>query len=119
MRMCESVQCTQDIRVSGAAVKIPERTRLAAHRRVLVTGCAGFLGSHLTERLLAQTTKVLGIDAFTDYYAKDLKKANLARFIDHPRFEFRRVDLSRDALEGLLTGVEAVYHLAGQPGVRW
>ncbi|GAC1572164.1 MAG: NAD-dependent epimerase/dehydratase family protein [Candidatus Dormibacteria bacterium] len=88
------------------------------HGRALVTGCAGFIGSRLVERLLYDGTSVVGVDCFTDYYAKETKKANLRRFRDHPGFEFRRLDLSRDPLQGLLSDVEVVYHLAGQPGVR-
>jgi nucleoside-diphosphate-sugar epimerase len=88
------------------------------HGRVLVTGCAGFIGSRLVERLLYDGTSVVGVDSFTDYYAKDTKKANLRRFRDHPGFTFRRLDLSRDSLDGLLGEVDVVYHLAGQPGVR-
>ncbi|MHB8659772.1 MAG: NAD-dependent epimerase/dehydratase family protein [Solirubrobacteraceae bacterium] len=90
----------------------------APHGRALVTGCAGFIGSRLVDRLLYDGTSVIGIDSFTDYYAKETKKANLRRFRDHPGFEFRRLDLSRDALDGLLGGVDVVYHLAAQPGVR-
>lgn len=86
--------------------------------RALVTGCAGFIASRLVERLLFDGTSVVGIDSFTDYYAREIKKANLRRFRDHPGFEFRRLDLSRDPLDGLLAGVDVVYHLAGQPGVR-
>jgi UDP-glucuronate 4-epimerase len=90
----------------------------APHGRALVTGCAGFIGSRLVERLLYDGTTVIGIDSMTDYYAKDVKKANLRRFREHPGFEFRRIDLSRDELGGLLSEVDVVYHLAGQPGVR-
>jgi nucleoside-diphosphate-sugar epimerase len=90
----------------------------APHGRALVTGCAGFIGSRLVERLLYDGTTVIGVDSLTDYYAKELKKANLRRFRNHPGFEFRRIDLSRDDLGGLLTDVDVVYHLAGQPGVR-
>lgn len=88
------------------------------HGRVLVTGCAGFIGSRLVERLLYDGTSVVGVDSFTDYYSRDLKKANLRRFRDHPGFTLRRLDLSREPLDGLLSDVEVVYHLAGQPGVR-
>ena len=88
------------------------------HGRALVTGCAGFIGSRLVERLLYDGTSVVGVDSFTDYYAKETKKANLRRFRDHPGFSFQRVDLSRDELDGLLSDVDVVYHLAGQPGVR-
>jgi UDP-glucuronate 4-epimerase len=88
------------------------------HGRVLVTGCAGFIGARLVERLLYDGTSVVGVDSFTDYYSRDMKKANLRRFRDHPGFTFRRLDLSRDPLDGLLSDVDVIYHLAGQPGVR-
>jgi UDP-glucuronate 4-epimerase len=88
------------------------------HGRVLVTGCAGFIGSRLVERLLYDGTSVIGVDSLTDYYARETKKANLRRFRDHPGFTFLRLDLSRDPLDGLLGDIEVVYHLAGQPGVR-
>jgi nucleoside-diphosphate-sugar epimerase len=100
-------------------VKVPDPADFnVPHGRALVTGCAGFLGSRLVERLLYDGTTVTGVDCFTDYYAKETKKANLRRFRDHPGFEFRRLDLSRDELDGLLGGVDVVYHLAAQPGVR-
>src|SRR5438094_2055350 len=86
--------------------------------RVLVTGCAGFLGSHLSERLIAGGTQVLGVDCLTDYYSPSRKERNLARLLDHSTFTFLKLDLSVDPLEGMLEGVDAVYHLAGQPGVR-
>lgn len=100
-------------------MKIPDADDFhVPHGRALVTGCAGFIGARLVERLLFDGTSVIGVDCFTDYYARETKKANLRRFRDHPGFEFRRLDLSRDALDGLLSDVEVVYHLAGQPGVR-
>src|SRR5207248_838481 len=89
-----------------------------AQVRALVTGCAGFIGSHLVERLLDQGTTVLGVDSFTNFYAREIKKANMAGFRDHPSFELQRLDLSRDRIDGLLNGVDVIYHLAGQPGVR-
>ena len=88
------------------------------HGRVLVTGCAGFIGSRLVQELLDQRTTVVGVDCFTSYYAREIKKANLRAFREHPGFELRRIDLSRAPLDGLLEGIDAVYHLAGQPGVR-
>lgn len=88
------------------------------HARVLVTGCAGFIGSHLTQHLLSQSIAVRGVDSFTSFYARETKKRNLNDVRNHPGFELHRVDLSRDPLETLLNGVDAVYHLAGQPGVR-
>ena len=78
--------------------------------RYLVTGAAGFIGSHLAETLLAQDHDVVAVDAFTDYYDVALKEEN-ARALD-----VVRLDLARDPLD--LDGVDGVFHLAGQPGVR-
>ncbi len=87
-------------------------------RRALVTGCAGFLGSHLSERLIADGYEVVGIDCFTDYYAREIKESNIARLRDEPGFTLLEMDLSSDPVEGLLEGVDEVYHLAAQAGVR-
>jgi nucleoside-diphosphate-sugar epimerase len=86
--------------------------------RVLVTGCAGFLGSHLSERLVADGVDVIGVDCFTDYYPRAMKEANLQRLLEEPRFELRELDLSADDLSSLFDGVDTVVHLAAQPGVR-
>jgi nucleoside-diphosphate-sugar epimerase len=88
------------------------------HRRALVTGCAGFLGSHLSERLVASGTEVLGLDCFTSYYSRADKERNLERLNHEALFDFRPVDLSTDDLTGLLDGVDIVIHLAAEPGVR-
>lgn len=93
--------------------------RPAAHgQRALVTGCAGFIGSHLCERLLAGGFEVVGVDCFTDYYPRALKEDNLSTLRDDGRFTLHEVDLSRDSLERAFEGVDIVYHLAAQPGVR-
>jgi nucleoside-diphosphate-sugar epimerase len=86
----------------------------------LVTGCAGFIGSHLAEELVARGDSVVGIDRFTDYYAREKKEENveLLRALGSDRFTFSAVDLAADELEPLLEPVDAVFHLAGQPGVR-
>jgi nucleoside-diphosphate-sugar epimerase len=88
------------------------------NRRALVTGCAGFLGSHLAERLLSDGYEVVGVDCFTDYYARGIKESNLARLRDEPRFTLLEMDLSSDPVEGILEGIDEVYHLAAQAGVR-
>lgn len=84
----------------------------------LVTGCAGFIGSHLCERLLAEGHTVVGIDCFTAYYARPLKEANLAPFRSHPRFTFHEADLSESPLADVVKGVEVVFHLAAMPGLN-
>jgi nucleoside-diphosphate-sugar epimerase len=86
--------------------------------RVVVTGCAGFLGSHLSERLVEGGHEVLGIDSFTDYYPRHLKERNLLRLRDEQRFTLAELDLSSHPLDAVLEGVSTVFHLAAQPGVR-
>lgn len=86
----------------------------------LITGAAGFIGSHLAERLLAENFNVLGLDCFTDYYARDLKEKNLRAARQHPRFTFIEADLRTADLRELLTRHNAryIFHEAGQAGVR-
>ena len=84
----------------------------------LVTGCAGFIGSHLTEALLGRGDSVIGIDAFTDYYPRAAKDANVAQARQHPKFQLVEADLTELELSRLLIGVDGVFHLAAQPGVR-
>lgn len=78
--------------------------------RYLVTGAAGFIGSHLADALVADGHDVVGIDCFTDYYDPALKEANASGF------DVLRLDLAEDALD--FAGYDGVFHLAGQPGVR-
>ncbi len=78
--------------------------------RFVVTGAAGFIGSHLAEALLERGHEVLGVDSFTDYYDPALKEENAAGL------EVARLDLARDPID--LAGWDGVFHLAGQPGVR-
>jgi nucleoside-diphosphate-sugar epimerase len=85
---------------------------------VLVTGAAGFVGSTLVELLLDEGHATVGVDAFTDYYPRELKERNLSRLHGRTGFRFVEADLSRVAVAPLLTGVDTVFHLAGQPGVR-
>lgn len=84
----------------------------------LVTGCAGFVGSHLSERLLERGDTVRGVDAFTDYYERSVKEGNLSALREADGFELAEADLAEESLEPLLDGVDGIFHLAAQPGVR-
>lgn len=86
--------------------------------RAVVTGAAGFVGSHLCAHLLTCGDEVLGIDMLTDYYNPALKERNLTLLRNWDTFSFRRADLLDAPLPLLLDGAEVIYHLAGQPGVR-
>jgi UDP-glucuronate 4-epimerase len=87
--------------------------------RYLVTGCAGFIGSTLAETLLDAGADVVGVDAFTDYYPRDRKEAQVAAAREHAAFEFAERDLGAGPLpEPLLEGVDGIFHLAARPGVR-
>ncbi len=88
----------------------------------LVTGCAGFIGMHCTERLLARGEQVVGIDNLNAYYDVALKEARLARLTGQPGFTFERLDLAdRAAMAELFARVQPtrVLHLAAQAGVRY
>jgi UDP-glucose 4-epimerase len=85
---------------------------------VVVTGAAGFIGSHLCERLLADGHRVLGVDCFTDYYRREHKEQNLEVARAHRNFEFAELDLFDADLHPVLRDAAVIYHLAGQPGVR-
>jgi UDP-glucuronate 4-epimerase len=87
----------------------------------LVTGAAGFVGSHLCERLRAEGHRVIGVDAFIPYYPRALKEQNLAHLRTSPlatNFTFHEADLRTADLPGLLGGVEVVFHLAAMAGLR-
>ncbi|MDZ4278761.1 MAG: NAD-dependent epimerase/dehydratase family protein, partial [Dehalococcoidia bacterium] len=86
--------------------------------RVLVTGAAGFVGSHLVERLLGLDYEVAGIDCFTDYYDRARKEQNIAPARANPGLRFIEGDLLSVDLDELLDGVTWVFHPAGQAGVR-
>jgi UDP-glucuronate 4-epimerase len=86
--------------------------------RYVVTGSAGFVGSHVCEALLARGDQVDGVDAFTDYYDPAIKRANTAPLARHEGFRGFERDLARVDLDDVLSGADAVIHLAAQPGVR-
>ena len=85
--------------------------------RVLVTGAAGFIGSHVCDRLLADGHEVVGIDCFTDYYGRRHKEANVRTALTHHNFTLVEADLRSDQLEPLLEGVDAVINEAATPGL--
>ncbi len=86
--------------------------------KALVTGVAGFIGSQVAEALIERGATVVGLDCFTDYYAREIKSANLARLLEADRFAFVEAELQRADLAALGDGVTHVFHLAAQAGVR-
>jgi nucleoside-diphosphate-sugar epimerase len=84
----------------------------------LITGVAGFIGSHLAGRLLDQSEQVIGVDCFTDYYDPARKRGNLEALLNRPGFRFHELDVGVGDLRPVLERVDRVYHLAAQPGVR-
>jgi UDP-glucuronate 4-epimerase len=85
-------------------------------QRVLVTGAAGFIGSHLSEALIARGHEVTGVDNFDPFYAREVKERNLSTLERLPGFRFVEADVARDPMP--LEGIAAVIHLAAKPGVR-
>lgn len=90
-------------------------------QRIVITGVAGFIGSHLAKRLLKQKKQVLGIDNLNDYYSIDFKKSNLKKLSSDPNLTFEKIDiLEADALEKKISEfkADAIVHLAARAGVR-
>ncbi|MBW2652711.1 MAG: GDP-mannose 4,6-dehydratase [Deltaproteobacteria bacterium] len=86
--------------------------------RSLVTGVAGFIGSHLAERLINEGHEVVGIDCFTDYYARSIKEKNLKVLLQKPGFIFLEDNRLEVNLSDLLVSVDYIFHQAAQAGVR-
>ena len=84
----------------------------------LVTGAAGFIGSHLTRRLLKEGFSVIGVDCFSDYYPRWIKEQNISPLLKNKDFEFHPHDLIEIDLKDILGRVDFVFHLAAQAGVR-
>lgn len=86
--------------------------------KALVTGAAGFIGSTLSERLIADGADVVGLDCFTDYYPRPMKERNIAPLRSNPRFTFIESTIQNADLKGVLASCTHVFHLAAQAGVR-
>jgi len=86
--------------------------------KILVTGAAGFIGSHLCERLVSDGWSVTGIDSFTDYYDPQRKRSHISGLAGSKSFNLVEEDLNSCDLAGHLDGVSCVFHLAAQAGVR-
>jgi nucleoside-diphosphate-sugar epimerase len=86
--------------------------------KIIVTGAVGFIGSHLSEKLLADGHHVIGIDSFLDYYPRFVKEMNLDRLKKYPEFEFRDVNILDADWSSLLKDTKRIFHLAAQAGVR-
>ncbi|PMB18576.1 UDP-glucose 4-epimerase, partial [Fischerella thermalis CCMEE 5319] len=84
----------------------------------IVTGAAGFIGSHLVEALLKRGEEVIGIDEFNDYYDPTIKRKNIAHLQNHPRFTLVEGNIQFLDWKTLLKNVDVIYHQAAQAGVR-
>ena len=85
--------------------------------RILVTGAAGFIGSHVSEALLRDGHEVVGVDCFTDLYDRAIKERNLTDALEQPGFSFEELDLRDGDLSGVVEGIDAVVHLGGAADV--
>lgn len=86
--------------------------------RIIVTGAAGFIGSHLAERALLEGHSVIGIDSFTDYYPRVFKEQNIETCRRNPEFKLVEMNIVDADLDSIFTGADVIFHLAAQAGVR-
>jgi len=86
--------------------------------KILVTGCAGFIGSHVCELLLAKGFEVIGVDNFDPFYDKNIKIKNLGTFSNHENFTFYDIDITKDMASIPKASINAIVHLAAKAGVR-
>jgi len=86
--------------------------------KMLITGVAGFIGSHLAERALLDGHEIMGVDCFTNYYPRTFKEQNIASLRLNPKFELIESNIVDANLDSLFKGVDVIYHLAAQAGVR-
>ena len=98
--------------------KISELKSEVMMNTAIVTGVAGFIGSHLAERLLENKFKVIGIDSFTNYYSKKIKENNLVFCLKNTNFTLVKEDLINTDLVTIFKKGQYLFHIAAQPGVR-
>ena len=84
----------------------------------LVTGAAGFIGSHLCKKLIRDGAHIVALDAFTDFYSRSIKENNIQSFVNHPHFELIPADILEIDLDKIMDNIDVVFHFAAQPGVR-
>src|SRR5207247_3489348 len=114
--VCERDALTHAQRLHAPNNRDIQRSHDVVSTLLLVTGASGFIGSHVSEALLARGDEVVGVDNFDAFYPRAVKERNLDGLRRTKGFRFVEADIVRDALP--LEGVSVVLHLAARPGVR-